>query len=87
LLFVVCCLLFVVCCLLLLIFVVDPGTAMLFREGLIDSVHKAALKELILRSDKRVLAAVEVYEADHDDEEILDTLTRIARRGVEEMMN
>ena len=62
------------------------GTAMLYRNQLIDSVHKAALKELILRGDKRVLAAVEVYEADHDDDEILDTLTRIARRGVQEMM-
>ena len=61
------------------------GTAMLYRENMIDTVHKAALKELILRGDKRVLAAVEVYEADHDDAEILDTLTRIERRGVQEM--
>mmetsp|Transcript_72210 Transcript_72210/g.174916 ORF Transcript_72210/g.174916 Transcript_72210/m.174916 type:complete len:375 (+) Transcript_72210:3-1127(+) len=61
------------------------GTAMLYRENLIDAVHKAALKELILRADKRVLAAVEVYEADQDDSEILDTLQRIARRGVSEL--
>ena len=61
------------------------GTAVLFRQNLIDAVHKAALKELILRADKRVLAAVEVYEADQDDAEILDTLRRIARRGVAEL--
>ena len=41
---------------------------------------------LFSAGDKRVLACVEVYEADHDDAEILDTLTRIARRGVQEMM-
>ena len=61
------------------------GTAVLYRENMIDAVHKAALKELILRADKRVLAAVEVYEADQDDSEILDTLQRIARRGVSEL--
>jgi hypothetical protein len=69
------------------IITVITGTAVLFRKNMIDSVHKAALKELILRSDKRVLGAVEVYEADHDEDEILDTLTRIAKRGVKEMMN
>ena len=61
------------------------GTALLARHGLIDAVHKAALKELILSGDRRVFAAVEVYEADHDDTEILDTLQRIARRGVDEV--
>ena len=51
-----------------------------------SSLHlaKAALKELILSTDERVMAAVEVHEIDGDDEEILDTLKRIAARALVE---
>ena len=61
------------------------GAAQLYNNGDIDHVQKAALKELILSSDDRVMAAVEVYELDQDDAEVLDTLARIAHRGLMEM--
>jgi len=61
------------------------GAAQLYNQGVIDNVQKAALKELILSSDDRVMAAVEVYELDQDDIEVLDTLARIANRGLVEM--
>ena len=57
----------------------------MYNSGVIDNVQKAALKELILSSDDRVMAAVEVYELDQDDAEVLDTLARIANRGLMEM--
>ena len=38
------------------------------------------MKDLVLANDRRVMAAVEVYEMDYDEEDMLDTLIRIARR-------
>eukprot|EP00949_MAST-11_sp_MAST-11-sp1_P000689 g689.t1 len=57
----------------------------LYLDGTIDAMSRSALKELILASDKRVMAAIEVFEIDNDDEEVLDTLARIAIRGVQEL--
>lgn len=48
-----------------------------------DSPLQSALKDLILDSDPRVLAVMEVFEVDQDMEEMLDTLIRIARRAAE----
>ena len=45
----------------------------LYLDGTIDAMSRSALKELILASDKRVMAAIEVFEIDNDDEEVLDT--------------
>ena len=60
------------------------GAAKLGQLGLLGAGGKAALKDLILRNDRRVMAAVEVFEVDHDVDEMLDTLKRIARRAVED---
>ena len=60
------------------------GAAQLYNLGQISIAEKAALKELILSTDERVMAAVEVHEIDGDDEEILDTLKRIAVRALVE---
>ena len=61
------------------------GAARLGQLQLVDARGKAALKDLILRNDRRVMAAVEVFEVDHDVEEMLDTLKRIARRAVADL--
>lgn len=47
--------------------------------GALNKVEKGKLKDLILREDKAVMAAVEVFETDHDVNEMLDTLRRIVR--------
>mmetsp|Transcript_330 Transcript_330/g.343 ORF Transcript_330/g.343 Transcript_330/m.343 type:complete len:329 (+) Transcript_330:111-1097(+) len=46
-------------------------------DGWISQESKGKLKDLILIEDERVMAAVEVFEIDHDVEELLDTLNRI----------
>ena len=56
------------------------AAARLYTLGEISASQKGSLKDLILDQDKRVMAAVEVFELDHDVEEMLDTLLRIAKR-------
>jgi hypothetical protein len=58
------------------------GAARLYERNLISADMKAALKDLILDDDGRVMAAIEVFELDLDAEEMLDTLHRIAKRAV-----
>jgi len=52
-------------------------TSRLHQLGMIDDDGKARLKKLVLDEDKRVGAAVEVFEADHNIGELLDTLCSI----------
>jgi hypothetical protein len=48
-------------------------------DQLITLREKGRLKDLILSDDERVLAAMECFEMDHDVEEMLDTLYRLAK--------
>eukprot|EP00948_MAST-09A_sp_MAST-9A-sp1_P001835 g1835.t1 len=50
------------------------GAARLKAMGLIDRATLGVLKELILSNDRRVMAAVEVFEMDIDVDDMLDTL-------------
>jgi len=52
------------------------------RSGACDSAKKAALKDLIVRGDGRISAAVMVFEEDRDTAELMDTLRRIAELAV-----
>lgn len=54
------------------------AAARLGQTGQLNTYEKGCLKEKILSKDKRVIAAIEVYEVDGDAEEMLDTLMRIA---------
>lgn len=58
------------------------AAAQLRRTKYLDRRGHAALKELVLDSDMRVLAALEVFESDGDYEEMLDTLYRIANHAI-----
>jgi len=49
----------------------------LHQLGMIDDDGKARLKKLVLDEDKRVAAAIEVFESDRDIGELLDTLCSI----------
>ena len=57
------------------------GTSRLFELSAIDSDQRGKLKDLVLDNDLRIMAAVEVFELDHDLEEMLDTLLRIISVG------
>uniref|UniRef100_A0A7S2S2Q7 Uncharacterized protein n=1 Tax=Mucochytrium quahogii TaxID=96639 RepID=A0A7S2S2Q7_9STRA len=59
------------------------GAVHLEKLGLVDASGKGALKDLIFAEDKRIMAAVEVFELDHDLNEMLDTLHRIALSTLE----
>lgn len=53
-------------------------TALLYRSGAITPAQRAALKDLIVASDGRIMAACALYESDRDVEELLDTLRHVA---------
>lgn len=55
------------------------AVARLEATNQITSEVKGGLKELILSQDKRIMAAIEVYEKERDAEDMLDTLYRISR--------
>lgn len=48
-------------------------------DNLITQDEKSRLKDRILSDDEMVVAAIECYELDHDIEEMLDTLYRVAK--------
>ena len=58
------------------------ATARLSDAGKITPTEKGVLKELILDHDKRIFAAIEVFEIDQDASEMLDTMYRIAKRAM-----
>ena len=49
----------------------------LYKTNALDQTSRALLKDLVLAGDARVMAAVRVFELDHDLEELLDTLMRV----------
>jgi len=55
------------------------ATALLFQAGKITDGMRSSLKDLVLDNDRRVFAAVELYEVDDDEDEMMDTLFRIAK--------
>ena len=52
--------------------------AILHKTGLITEWERAVLKQLTLKRDVRVFAAVEVYELGFDRDDLLDSFRRIA---------
>jgi hypothetical protein len=53
----------------------------LFRSGAITTEQRARLKTMIFQDHVVVHAALEAFEADQDQEELLDTLERLSRRA------
>ena len=49
------------------------------REGLITNDEKATIKDLTLQRNSAVISALEVFEIDHDLEELADSLQRICK--------
>jgi hypothetical protein len=60
-------------------------TSLLFRNKAITASQRGALKDLIVRSDDRVMAACALYEMESDMDEFLDTLQRLALVAEEEI--
>ncbi len=52
--------------------------AILHKTGLITQWERAVLKQLTLKRDVRIFAAVEVYELGFDRDDLLDSFRRIA---------
>lgn len=61
------------------------GAAHLFSLNLINATQRGLLKELILSEDNRILAAVHVFQLDHDVTEMLDTFFRILEATIENL--
>lgn len=53
-------------------------SSMLFRSSVVTAGQRGFLKDLIVRSDERVMAACALYSMDGDVDELLDTLRRLA---------
>jgi len=56
--------------------------ALTFKQGRISNEEKGRLKDLTLRKDGLVLAALEVFEIDQDLEEFVDTVKRICKLDI-----
>jgi len=54
---------------------------LIFKQGRISNEEKGKLKDLTLRKDGLVEAALEVFEIDQDLEEFVDTVKRICKLG------
>lgn len=60
-------------------------TSLLFRNKAITASQRGALKDLIVRSDDRVMASCALYEMEGDMDEMLDTMRRLALVAEEEI--
>ena len=54
--------------------------------GTLCPEESQVLKQLVFLRDDRVLAAVELFDANSDTADMLDTLTRVARFEYKEML-
>jgi len=62
------------------------GALHLEKLGLINAQLKGILKDLIFDEDERIMAAVEVFEMDHEVNEMLDTMLRVLKNHLNNLM-